>query len=43
MNDFQKLSNDELVEITGMTDEEFDQKFEKDEEGYFRAKQTVNI
>lgn len=38
MNDFKKLTLDDLVEIAGSSEEYFQENFVKDEEGYFHRK-----
>lgn len=40
MNDFEKLTLDDLVNICGETDEWFDEHFEKDENGYYKKNDT---
>lgn len=38
VNDFKKLSLDDLVQISGETDAWFNEHYEKDEEGYYASR-----
>ena len=38
MNDFKRLTLDDLVEISGETDEFFDANFELGDDGYYKKK-----